>query len=127
MPYALPADVGVLIPKSTLSTEESNMIAAQIARAERKILRRIPDLAARISAGDITADDVKDVVVGAVLRVVRNPEGYVQESDGTYTYILDRSTIQQEIEFTDEDWETLGEEITARGLSWLAPVIRSPA
>lgn len=126
MPYALPADVGVLLQKETLTTAESNMIAARIGQAERIILRRIPDLATRISNGEITADDVKDVVVAAVLRVIRNPEGYLSESDGTYSYMLDNSTVGTDIEITDAEWAILGED-TNLGISWLVPVFRAPA
>ncbi|QKT07933.1 hypothetical protein HUN08_12600 [Gordonia sp. X0973] len=127
MPYATADDVRVLIPKASLEPEETELIEARIGQTERIILRRIPDLADRITAGDLSDDDVRDVVTAAVLRVVRNPEGFIQESDGTYTYMLDRSTISSDIEITDDEWEILGDDDAASGIGWLVPVIRAPA
>lgn len=127
MPYATPTQVAVLIPKAELSAAEQAMIGERIAQVERKILRRIPDLADRITSGAITVDDVRDVVVASVLRVVRNPDGYIQESDGTYTYMLSSEMVQTELTITDEEWEALGELPGADGIGWIAPVIRAPA
>ena len=127
MPYATPTQVAVLIPKAELSAAEQAMIGERIAQVERKILRRIPDLADRITSGAITVDDVRDVVVASVLRVVRNPDGYIQESDGTYTYMLSSEMVQTELTITDEEWEALGELPGADGIGWIVPVIRAPA
>lgn len=63
---------------------------------------KVPDLADRIAAGDLDPDLVKLVLVWAVLRHLRNPEGYRAESDG------DRSVSHGlagpgHIEFTAEE------------------------
>lgn len=112
---------------ATLDSTESALIEARIAQAERIIARRIPDLADRITLGTVTLDDVKDVVCAMVLRVVRNPEGFIQESDGTYTYMLDPSTISADMEVTDDEWAILGEDPLESGIDWLVPVFRNPA
>lgn len=123
MPYATADDVRVLLSKNTLSSEEVALIESRIGKAERIITRRIPDLDDRILAGELTADDVKDVVTEAVYRAVRNPEGLLQEADGNYSYM--RATDDDGSLFiTDEEWETLG--VTASGLNWLKPVLRTP-
>lgn len=127
MPYAVPDDVRVLIPKDSLDTAETAMVSKRIGQVERIILRRVPDIASRITSGAITAEDVNDVVTAAVLRVVRNPEGYIQESDGTYTYMLSAETVQSELTITDAEWAILGEDPIASGIGWLVPTIRTPS
>jgi hypothetical protein len=59
-----------------------------IQRAERIVARKVPTLAARITAGTTTADDVRDVVAAMVVRVLRNPDGKQSESAGDYSYQL---------------------------------------
>jgi hypothetical protein len=72
------------------------------------ILRRIPDLAAKVTADDVDIDDVIQVEADVVLRLVRNPEGYRSESDGTYTYEFNTAMASGKLEITREDWITLG-------------------
>jgi hypothetical protein len=43
-----------------------------------------------------------------VLRLVRNPEGYASESDGTYSYQFNRETASGRLEILAEEWERLG-------------------
>jgi hypothetical protein len=59
-----------------------------IQRAERIIARKVPNLAARITAGTTTSEDVRDVVAAMVVRVLRNPDGKQSESAGDYSYQL---------------------------------------
>ncbi len=40
--------------------------------------------------------------------LVRNPEGYVSETDGDDTYMLRRHLASGKLELLTEDWETLG-------------------
>lgn len=61
----------------------------QIDKAERLIRSKVPNLAARITAEKITAEDVGDIVVDMVLRVLRNPDGYRYEAAGDYSYQRD--------------------------------------
>ena len=124
MPFATADDVRELIPRESLSTEETAMVERRIARAERIIRKRIPDLDDRILDGTLSDQDVGDVVIEAVLRVVRNPDGYTQEVDGNYSYILS-SENNGKLFITDEEWEELG--VKARsGIAWMVPTIRVP-
>ena len=123
MPFATAEDVRVLIPRDELSPEEGAMIEKRIAKVERMIRRRLPDLDTRIADGRLTDEDVHDVVVESVLRVVRNPEGYSTEIDGNYSYTL-RPDFDGQLHITDEEWESLGYFIP--GAVWLAPLIRNP-
>jgi hypothetical protein len=52
------------------------------------VLVTIPGLAARITAGTVTAQQLKFVVAAMVVRVLRNPEGKRSETAGDYSYEL---------------------------------------
>jgi hypothetical protein len=84
------------------------MVARRLEAVERLIRRRISDLDDQITAGTLDAEDVKQVEADAVLRIVRNPEGYLSESDGTYTYQLSRDATGGALEILASEWETLG-------------------
>lgn len=107
MAYAAAADVQAVLGR-TLTTEETALVERRLAQVERMILRRIPDLAAQIDAGDLDEADVIDIEAEAVLRLVRNPEGYASESDGTYSYQFDRNAASGKLEILPEEWERLG-------------------
>lgn len=85
MTYAVPGDVRAILGR-TLTPEEEPMVQRRLAQIERKILRRIPDLADRIEAGVIDQADVVDIEAEAVYRVIRNPEGLRSETHGQYGY-----------------------------------------
>lgn len=123
MAYATPADVAVRWGRE-LSPEESALISVRLADVERMILRRIPDLAARITAGTILEADVIQVEADAVLRVVRNPDGYVSETDGDYTYMVSQDASPGRLTILPEEWELLG--VTASGMFVIAPRFEMP-
>jgi hypothetical protein len=60
-----------------------------------------------------------------VLRLIRNPEGYASESDGTYSYQFNRETASGKLEILAEEWERLG--IKPSRMFALAPGIRGAA
>ena len=62
------------------------MTNIRLADAERMILRRIPDLAGKITAGDIDEADVIQVESDAVIQILKNPDGCTSETYGTYSY-----------------------------------------
>ncbi|MBM4592060.1 hypothetical protein GS454_01370 [Rhodococcus hoagii] len=107
MAYAELNDVSVRWAKD-LTPEEEALVVARLADVERKILKRIPDLADKIAAGTVDVEDVKQVEADAVLRLVRNPEGYIQESDGDYSYMLSNEAAKGRLAILDEEWEQLG-------------------
>lgn len=72
-------------------------------RALRRDLSRLGvDLDAAVAAETLDQDDVKDVVVAAALRVLRNPEGVEQESGGIddYTESATRRDATEDVYFT---------------------------
>jgi hypothetical protein len=105
--YATAADVAALWARD-LDTAETALVERRLDQVERMILRRIPDLAGQTEAGQIDADDVRDVMAEAVLRVVRNPDGIYSESDGSYTYTKSAAAADNSLRLTAEEWETLG-------------------
>ena len=107
MTYAQAADVQAVTGR-TLTTEETALVERRLAQVERMLLRRIPDLAEKIAAEEIDAADVIDIEAEAVLRLLRNPEGYASESDGTYSYQFNRETASGRLEILAEEWERLG-------------------
>jgi uncharacterized protein YcaQ len=107
MAYAAAADVQAILGKE-LTPEETALVERRLAQVERMIVRRVPDLAAQIDAGDLDEADVIDIEAEAVLRLVRNPEGYASESDGTYSYQFDRNAASGKLEILPEEWQTLG-------------------
>jgi hypothetical protein len=100
--------------------EEDELITTRLGDVERMIRRRIPDLDARVAAGTINLDDLIQVQADVVLRLVRNPDGYVSETDGDYTYQLSQKAASGVLELTPEEWAILG--VVSNRLSILIPL-----
>ena len=107
MAYASFEDVEVRFFRE-LTEEERPLVEARVRDAEAKIRLRIPDLDARVAERPELADVVARVCADAVIRLVRNPEGYVQETDGNYTYMLAQSHADGKLSITPDEWEDLG-------------------
>lgn len=63
-----------------LTTQETVNATAFLADAWAELLSRRPKIEADMTAGTVTTANVVRVVAAMVLRVLRNPEGYDQES-----------------------------------------------
>lgn len=107
MAYATPDDVAIRWGRE-LTAEESASITVRLEDSERMIRRRIPDLDDQIAAGTINVEDVVQVESDCVLRLARNPEGYVSETDGDYTYKLSDNLAGGALGITDDEWAILG-------------------
>ena len=123
MAYAKATDVAARLGRE-LTPEETTLVNQRLADVERRILRRIPDLADQITDGDIDAADVVQVEADAVLRLVRNPEGYASESDGTYSYQFSREMASGRLEILPEGWATPG--VRIGGFAQLMPNLLAP-
>lgn len=97
-----------------LDEELMPLIDARLKDAETKIRRRIPDLDARIEADPLLTDVVVQVCADAVIRLIRNPDGYVQETDGNYTYMLSNDFASARLTILPEEWADLGWKSTMR-------------
>lgn len=91
-----------------MTPEETTLVETRLADVERMILRRITDLDAQVDSGDINEDDVIQVEAEAVLRLVRNPDGLISETDGNYTYMLSQAMASGRLEIRPEEWAALG-------------------
>ncbi|WP_243063190.1 Gp19/Gp15/Gp42 family protein [Humibacter sp. RRB41] len=65
------------------------------------------EITSRLASGDLTINLYKRVIADAVLRVIRNPQGFSNENDGGYGYGLRAQVASGNLWFTDDDVETL--------------------
>lgn len=107
MAYATTDDVAVRWARA-LSAEEVALVDVRLADVERMIRRRIPLLDELVAEGTIDIEDVVQIESDAVLRLARNPEGYSSETDGNYTYTLQKGLTSGVLEITDDEWAILG-------------------
>ncbi|QGH79689.1 head-to-tail adaptor [Gordonia phage Anon] len=124
MAYAKAEDVTTLWAKEP-EPEVLLMIERRLAQVERMLRRRIPNLDSRVEQSADYEADVIDIEADAVLRLVRNPEGYASETDGNYTYMLQQDLSSGKLEITDEEWETLGVRSISR-MSVIVPTVVLP-
>lgn len=107
MAYATVEDVTSRWTREPTDAEVS-LITTRLEDVERMIRRRIPTVDTQADASDDYLADVVQVEAEAVLRLVRNPDGYVSESDGNYTYMLSQQQASGKLEILPEEWEALG-------------------
>ncbi|AEL17851.1 head-tail adaptor Ad1 [Mycobacterium phage Trixie] len=124
MAYATPNDVVVLWAKEP-EPEVMALIGRRLEQVERMIKRRIPTLDLQVLSNPTFKADLIDIEADAVLRLVRNPEGYLSETDGAYTYQLSADLSQGKLVILDEEWTTLGVNRLSR-MSVIAPNIVLP-
>lgn len=97
----------------TPDTAMTALIEKRLGDVERMIERRfreedLPTIQAQITANELLAEDVEQVESDAVLRLVRNPEGFLSENDGSYSYRVIESLASGKLEITAEEWYILG-------------------
>jgi hypothetical protein len=86
----------------------------KIDEAVRLLLRKAPTIVSRMAAYDpvtgtgIDPNFVKDKVIGAVLRVLRDPEGMQSETEGNYSYKRNPVVASGNIWFTKDELADLG-------------------
>lgn len=106
MAYATPADVEARIGRE-LTPEETIQVGELLEDVEALIKLRIPDLDAKVADGTIPERIVVMVEVNAVVRVLRNPEAYVSETDGNYSYTRSQNGASGYLELLPIEWEWL--------------------
>lgn len=94
--------------EETLDPTTTNWVQQKIDEAVRELLAYIPDLSDRIASGKVDAQLVTDKVVGAVLRVVRNPKGIETEDEGDYGIKLRNTVASGDVWFQEKDLLQLG-------------------
>ncbi|QGJ90920.1 head-to-tail adaptor [Mycobacterium phage BiancaTri92] len=124
MAYATADDVVTLWAKEP-EPEVMALIERRLEQVERMIRRRIPDLDVKVLLNTTFKADLIDIESDAVLRLVRNPEGYISETDGAYTYQLSSDLSQGKLTILNEEWTTLGVNRLSR-MSTIAPNLVMP-
>jgi len=122
--YATASDVVTLWAKEP-EPEVMALIERRLEQVERLIRRRIPSLDTLVSTSETFEADLIDIEADAVLRLVRNPEGYLSETDGAYTYQLQTDLNNGRLTVLDDEWTILGVYRLSR-MSVIAPAITMP-
>jgi len=104
--YATPADVAARIGRE-LTPEETIQVGELLEDVEALIKLRIPDLDAKVADGTIPERIVVMVEVNAVVRVLRNPEAYVSETDGNYSYTRATNGATGYLDLLPIEWDWL--------------------
>lgn len=123
MAYATPNDIQERLGRE-LDESEATIVATRLEDAEELILSRIPDLTEQIDGGKLRQRLVVMVESEVVMRLIRNPEGYTQETDGNYSYTIDARVASGHLSILPEEWSLLG---VRRSIVMIAPNIEFPA
>lgn len=83
------------------------LVETRLKDAEGKIRRRIRDLDEKILDPEYMALVVR-ICADAVIRLIKNPDGYVQETDGNYTYMLSQQLAEGSLRIEPDEWSDLG-------------------
>lgn len=87
----------------SVAADSAGYVTRQIDKAERMVLRAVPDLAARIVAGTTTRGDVAMVCAAMVVRMLRNPDGKQAETAGDYSYQLSTTATRTTMFLTADE------------------------
>lgn len=107
MAYATSEDVEVRFMRP-LDEDEKRVVAARLEDAELLLRSRIPDLDEKVTAGALDQALVVMVEAEMVLRLIRNPDGLVQETDGSYSYSTSQKVASGLLEVLPREWTLLG-------------------
>lgn len=101
-----------------LEAEETPWVQAMLTYIEALITTRLPDALTRAAANPAWRTIVIHVEAEATARVLRAPGGglYSYETEGTYTYSINKAVASGILEVTDAEWKAL----TAGTNKWTA-------
>lgn len=122
MAYATPDDVEARLGRE-LDETETRLVETRLADVELLIKSRVPDLDEQIANGKIDPALVVMIEAEAILRLIRNPDGYTQETDGTYSYTISKDVASGKLSLLDGEWWRLG---VGRGIYSIAPYVDMP-
>ena len=110
MPLAQPADVSTSLVRD-LTPSEIEHVDALLTRAEALIEERVTDFSSKVGGDGRDESFITKVIhvtADAVARVFRNPGAYRQETEGNYSYTLDREAASGLLSISDGEWVRLG-------------------
>lgn len=106
MAYATVADVEKRLGRE-LTPEEEAQVAEMLEDIEALIRLRIPNLDQQIDSGKIPERVLVMVEVNAVLRVLRNPDAFISETDGNYSYTRASDGVSGYLDLLPIEWDWL--------------------
>lgn len=111
MAQATASDVRTSLVRDLTPDEELHVVAL-LDRAERLIEEEVTDFTEKTGDGEGRDESfikkVIHVTADAVARVFRNPGAYRQETEGNYSYTLDRHAASGLLTIEPPEWERLG-------------------
>lgn len=122
MAYAQPSAVADRLGRE-LDASETTIVNTRLGDAELLIRSRVKDLDARVAADPVYELIVVMVEADMVLRLIKNPDGYTQETDGNYSYMISSAVASGRLEIRDDEWALLG--VTA-GMFVISPYLAAP-
>jgi hypothetical protein len=105
--YATVSDVEARLGR-TLEPSESQIVTTRLNDIELMIRHRVPDLDTKVATGVIDPAVVVMVECDAILRLVRNPDGYTAETDGNYSYQISKEVASGRLDILSGEWALLG-------------------
>lgn len=122
MAYATPDDVADRLGRD-LDDSEIRLVQTRLEDVELLIKSRVSDLDSKVASGEIDLDLVVMIEAEAILRLIRNPEGYTSETDGNYSYQISKDVASGRLSLLDNEWWRLG---VGRGIYSIAPHLDMP-
>lgn len=90
-----------------LTALQAAQVSAWLARLSAMVRLRYPTIDARVAASADLGVLTRGVLVDAVLRVLRNPDGKVSETIDDYTYRRSDTVADGSLYLTDDEWALL--------------------
>ncbi|GEL19357.1 Gp19/Gp15/Gp42 family protein [Pseudonocardia asaccharolytica] len=114
--YAQIEDVALRLDRPIPPTEQYR-VQVLLDEAEVELALAAGDIAARIAAGKTTAERVRRAVCEMVLRVLRNPSGFRQQSVGPFSVTADRQVASGLLTVSRRERRLLGLRVGAATVS----------
>lgn len=118
MAYATVEDVEARLGRE-LTPDEADQVGILLEDAEAIIKMRVPNLDELVDDGTIPERIVVMIEVQMVLRVLRNPDAFISETDGNYSYTRSSSGASGYLEVLPLEWDWL---MRGRGQYQLVPI-----
>lgn len=123
MAYASAVDIADRLGRD-LDDLEARIVETRLDDVEALIKTRVPDLDDKITDGKLNQRLVIMVEADALLRLIRNPDGFTQETDGNYSYSIDARVASGRLSLLPEEWGLLG---VSTGIALIVPKITLPS
>ena len=91
-----------------LDEQEATIVGVRLDDVEELIFQRIPDLGQKIADGKVRERLVVMVECEAVMRLIKNQDGYTSETDGNYTYQISSQVASGRLTVEPYEWSLLG-------------------